>query len=434
MNQRIKVIDSFPGSGKTSWAIEYINKLPKEKKIIYITPFLKECDRIINACLTKNFNQPDVRLGKGRKMDHLIELVTKGENIVSTHALFLSIDDALIEALKMHDYILFLDEAMNVVEKFDLYSEKKGTESQKNELTMADIRTLENKEIIEIKDNFEIIWKDDEFNLYKYEKLKNLIKRQLVFLIDDTLLLWTFPVEVFQEGIFSEIYIMTYQFRYQLQSYYYDFYKVPYSTYHIEITNDKYHIVATKDKSRELQWKQEVKSLIHINEDEKLNKIGSTYYDAQGKPQDTLLSKAWYDRNKRNRDAFKKMADNINNFYRHYTQSKAEERMWTCFKEYAEKIKDKNLTMKQWLELTSRATNDYGDRTALAYCLNRFIIPYYQHFFSQRKIEIDQDAYALSEMLQWIWRSAIRNMKPIEVYIPSERMRRLLKDWLNNLL
>lgn len=43
---------------------------------------------------------------------------------------------------------------------------------------------------------------------------------------------------------------------------------------------------------------------------------------------------------------------------------------------------------------------------------------------------VDEDAYALSEMLQWIWRSSIRDGKPINIYIPSKRMRTLLMNWL----
>jgi hypothetical protein len=34
-------------------------------------------------------------------------------------------------------------------------------------------------------------------------------------------------------------------------------------------------------------------------------------------------------------------------------------------------------------------------------------------------------------MIQFIWRSAIRDGKPIHLFVPSERMRTLLKDWMN---
>jgi hypothetical protein len=78
-----------------------------------------------------------------------------------------------------------------------------------------------------------------------------------------------------------------------------------------------------------------------------------------------------------------------------------------------------------------RASNDYKDRTVLAYLCNRYVNPVTANFFVLNEIPIDQDMYALSEMLQWIWRSAIRDGKPIKIYIPSKRMRNLLINWLN---
>ena len=77
-----------------------------------------------------------------------------------------------------------------------------------------------------------------------------------------------------------------------------------------------------------------------------------------------------------------------------------------------------------------RATNDYKDTYVLAYCCNRYIKPTIGLFFSKRNIIINQDKYALSEMLQWIWRSRIREGKPINIYIPNKRMRKLLIDYL----
>ena len=36
-------------------------------------------------------------------------------------------------------------------------------------------------------------------------------------------------------------------------------------------------------------------------------------------------------------------------------------------------------------------------------------------------------------MIQWIWRSAIRDGKEVWVYVPSRRMRDLLRQWLLDL-
>ena len=63
--------------------------------------------------------------------------------------------------------------------------------------------------------------------------------------------------------------------------------------------------------------------------------------------------------------------------------------------------------------------------------MNRFANPNIIQLFNKTGIEFDEDGYALSEMIQWIWRSAIREGKPIQLYIPSKRMRNLLIQWLD---
>jgi hypothetical protein len=53
-------------------------------------------------------------------------------------------------------------------------------------------------------------------------------------------------------------------------------------------------------------------------------------------------------------------------------------------------------------------------------------------YFEDPRITVHEDLYALSEMIQWIWRSRIRDELPIKVFIPSERMRSLFVRWLNS--
>ena len=47
---------------------------------------------------------------------------------------------------------------------------------------------------------------------------------------------------------------------------------------------------------------------------------------------------------------------------------------------------------------------------------------------------VSQDDFALSEMVQWVWRSAIRDGKPITLYIPSDRMYQLFTGLLCSLV
>ena len=425
-SDRIKVVDSYLGSGKTQWSIDYINSLDDDVKIVYITPFLSECDRIIAGC-NRKFTQPDVRIGRGRKMDHLIRLVIDGADIVSTHALFSNIDDELINALKSNNYILFLDETMGVVETLDLYEGDKMDGRVRESIIRDDVLYLKELGVIKINEDFSVAWVGDE--LGKYIQFKKLADRGLLYFVNDSLLIWSFPIEVFREGIFSEIYILTYLFDYQIQSLYYNFFDLKYSIYHVEKVGGEYGLIPTKDNSHDLAWKEKVRDLVDVVDDDKLNKIGCFYYNARNRIIKSSLSKTWFDNNPKLIDV---LGNNIVNFFRHHTSSRSSDRLWTCFKSDIEKIKRKNLSKLQWLEITSRATNDYGNRNILAYCINRYPNPFFEHFFSRRNIKIDRDKYAVSEMLQWIWRSAIRNGENIIIYIPSERMRTLFKKWLYN--
>ncbi len=72
----------------------------------------------------------------------------------------------------------------------------------------------------------------------------------------------------------------------------------------------------------------------------------------------------------------------------------------------------------------------YSNRFNLAYLVNIYPHPSIVKFFRGKDIEVNGDSYALSEMLQWIWRSRIRNGLPVNIYIPSSRMRSLLEKWI----
>lgn len=76
-----------------------------------------------------------------------------------------------------------------------------------------------------------------------------------------------------------------------------------------------------------------------------------------------------------------------------------------------------------------RATNKYRDRVSVAYLVNVFMNPVVKNFFQENGVEIEEDSYALSEMVQLIFRAAIRDGNPITVYVPSKCMRELLEDW-----
>jgi hypothetical protein len=84
-----------------------------------------------------------------------------------------------------------------------------------------------------------------------------------------------------------------------------------------------------------------------------------------------------------------------------------------------------------FVSCSARATNEHRHKTNLAYMIDLYMVPTVKRLIESRGVTVDQDQYALSALVQWIFRSAIRDGKPITLLIPSERMRGLLLDWLN---
>lgn len=431
----IKVIDSVPGSGKTSWAIQHINSLDENTRVIYITPYLDEVKRIIDSCPNKEFVQPEVRGGQGSKLKHLIKLVAEGKNVVSTHALFMSISDELIDALRANNYILILDEVFQTVEKyavFDGYRTK-----QKDLIERKDVETLVSKELIKIEDDYKVVWTSPDNYLSKYSNFISLCERELIYYVNESLLLWTFPIEVFRDGIFSAIYILTHRFDSQIQSYYYQYFELEYEKCMAKKVDEpsneypygKFDIFPYEPDEDE--WKRNIAKNIIIVDNPKMNQIGNTGFQynrsLSAKVKNTALSKTWF---RNNPELVKILKQNLDNFFKNINKGKQGERLWTCFKDDMRTLSGKNIAAKHWLSCNARATNTYQDRTVVAYLINRYVDPFYEAFFEKKGIYIDQDEYALSEMIQWIWRSAIRNGKKIHLYIPSSRMRYLLTEYL----
>jgi KaiC/GvpD/RAD55 family RecA-like ATPase len=114
--KNINIVDSIMGSGKTSWAIQYMNKAPTYQKFIYITPFKTEVERVLSS-VNRDFKQPYGDSAGETKLEDIKRLIADGENIVSTHSLFKRVDNEVIDLLDMENYILIMDEVMDVIEQ-----------------------------------------------------------------------------------------------------------------------------------------------------------------------------------------------------------------------------------------------------------------------------------------------------------------------------
>lgn len=389
------------GAGKSQAIINYINK-DKDSKFLVITPYLDEVTRYKVSCPDRCFKTPLFEEGH-TKLEDIKRLISRGENIISTHALFQKFDSELVDMCRASNYVLIMDEVANVIDEYSI--------------SKQDFKVLIETYCDMNPETKQLIWKDEYVDyIGKFENEKRLCELGSLVCYGDSLMVWLFPIDTFNS--FRKIYILTYRFDLQMQRYYYDYYGLPYKYMSVEgNAMDNYHLIEYNPGINYIQY--DYKKLIHICENEKLNMIGDRKTD---------LSKGWYERNRKN-ISINILKNNISNFFRHIRGDCADDNIWTTFKDFYNPLKGKGYT-KGFLPLNSRATNEYRDRTSVAYPVNRYLNPFVKSFFTQNGVEVDEDGYALSEMLQFIWRSAIRKGEEIWVYVPSVRMRTLLKQWI----
>ena len=160
--------------------------------------------------------------------------------------------------------------------------------------------------------------------------------------------------------------------------------------------------------------------MLHILDRDRINDIGDDYHS---------LSMNWF---KRGGEGVEQLKRNVSNCFNNiWRDIPADKRLWGSYNGEFNKILGKGYT-KAFLTFNAKATNEYRDRECLVYIANLFMNVNEKKFYQMHGLDVDEEAYALSIMVQWIWRSAIRDGKEVYLYIPSRRMRTLLINWIEN--
>ncbi len=417
----IKVLDAIMGSGKSTRLIDDISNLPLTTKVIVVLPLLTECHRFagtmpaISSDGSCDYSKPEeysIEFGgilynpthklydrffkhpannneNGSKLTGLESLLKNDENIVTTHALFRTLNKECLDILNEKNYLLVIDEVLTVYEEYTGFIDKKT-----NELPIL----IGNNTTYIDTDGITLRWSTDpRTRLGRYQTEIDMCDRGSLLLIDNTFLILELSKDIIQS--FKEVWVATYLFNGSYFKGYLDYHTIPYSV-------EKFGNSA-----------KVFKPLITIVLNPKMNEIGE---------HKTALSRSSQCVSKTHNDKLKK---HLNNFFKQYSAS-PEDRLWCCFKEALVNLKGKGYT-NNFLSLGTKGTNLYAGTSVLAYTANIFMNPYIVRFLRTKNITVSEESFALGEMVQWIYRSQIRNGKPITVYVPSRRMRELLIDWLN---
>ena len=176
-----------------------------------------------------------------------------------------------------------------------------------------------------------------------------------------------------------------------------------------ELTKDSYEIINYKvDINTKNLLKENIIVCIH-----KINSIGE---------KQTSLSKGWF--NKSNVSDIKQLSNNIKNYYKNIAKDK--NFYWTTFIAYQRKLASSGTTRK-YIGFNDIPKIKYN---TLAFCANCFPNKTIQRNLKS-EMEIKDDVFALNMLLKWIINVSDIS-KSINIYIPSQRMRNILINWLDN--
>ena len=409
---KIDVIDMPMGTGKTNGMIAYMNSHP-ENKYLFVTPYRTERERIQMYCADLGFVIPD---NEYSKLTECHKFIMDGKNIATTHALFSLFNADTMELLRQKNYCLIIDEEPDCA--FDIFT-----------LSTSDFQLLRGSYIsVDESSRNEVLLSDREYlgSIKTYNKMVDKKDSHRLFLVDDL----NFDnrnigvIGIMKPDImecFTRIFLLTYLFNESFYECYCRFWGIPYQLCCFE--GEELREQAFDDR----EFRNNARSLILLHGENERTRLNFRPYDADEHARAVTLSKSWY----KNATAGRilRVKRNASNYIRNIVHSNQRETMWSTFKDWEDRIKGEGCYARSFVACNCRATNKYREKKTLAYLLNPYPNPFLIRWLSHNGINVRQEHFSLTMLLQWVFRSRIRDGKAINLYLPSARMRDILQDY-----
>lgn len=415
----VEVLDSLMGCGKTTAIINWMRDNP-HNKYIYISPRLSEVsERIPESCPELRFVTPTTNRDE-TKSDHMLELLKGGRNIAATHALYRQLTEEHTDWVAMQGYTLIIDEEVDFITSYNKY-------------TPEDIATLKHEDFIDIDydDGGRVLWLwEDMKPNTAYEALRSVCNLGMLYVtksgseddINDPLsrvrnemLVTHIPPKLVD--VADRVIVITYKYYGSIMDKFFS----------MRGYESKPFTEVTLMKSQE-EVKDSISNLItrvSTPTSKKVRRYNMTNYwysKTATKDQLNMVSKAIVSvARKCNTDPDKLM----------YTLPKEAVITNPSSKRKSGYVKIPRYSPEEcFLYSSCKATNDYRYKDTLVHAYNRYPNTAIQRYLRDYGHPIDQDEFALSELLQWIFRSRIRDNLPINLSILNYRMDELFNDWL----
>lgn len=404
-NKKIEVLDAIMGSGKTKGIIRWMNENPN-KKYLYVSPLLTEVeDRIVNECASLGFVSPNTE-EHNTKSDHLLELLSNGHNVAFTHNLFTEMKRDHLKHIDNWGYTLIIDEEIDFINAYTGRDYKS-----------TDILTLEKSGHVRIdEENLgRVVWTWEEDKFIKdsaYTRLKNMCELEMLHCSKRREMMVThLPIALIT--VAERVIVLTYLFKGSVMDRFMQMKGIQTEPF----------TGATLEKT-EAEVKSSAEKLITIFKTPSTKKVSRL-----------ALSSNWYDNAKS--EELKRVQSALRSAC---NKGHRDDVMYTLKKELVEpsnkkskpKIRVNGYHPKDcFVSCAIKATNDYDTKSVLIHGFNRYPSLTVSSYLTDYGFPIKDDEFALSECIQWIWRSRIRKGKSIQLCFLSPRMERIFRAWMD---
>lgn len=397
----ITFIDRPCGFGKTT---KMLNGLKDDELYLIVVPTLDEVDRCLEQ-KPKNVRLITPSQEHGSKSKELEQLIKAKESVVCTHSLYHLNSDFYKEG-HLDDYNIIIDEVLDVVSNINGPSSK----SWEQFYIGKGYATVDEKGQVRTTTHWE------EHHALISDTLSNEIYDRAnsgqLFVHNDKFFVWGVSPYLLNSG--KTCTVMSFRVEGSLMQLYLDRIGIPY-----EILKYQGEEQAMRESFRELA------TVTHVD-------LGAGMsYSAQLKSQknggqavNSALRKIKERDKSINKDTKVLITCAKGLWYDTGWSDDNEKRKATGVWAKGSRLAEQAV----WIANTTRGTNDYKEIGHAIYLYDQYLNPAVKQWLGATNQQ--QDQYALSELLQWLYRTRLREGQTCTVYMGSNRMKSLLDKWM----
>lgn len=437
---KYKVVDAVMGTGKSKWVQLTIQANPPGRYIV-VLPTLEQLESYEKK-LQNLEGLVSLRKGTAKK-ERFNSVIMDATTILITHSLFEEyLDGESFELILQGKWKLIMDEVVTAFEPVEV-----------TDIDILGMCTAGALEACAVKPGIELLRHDPKtFQYFKTEKKgtasalhqgvlrESLIKDLYRFTCDSGSSYYTFALQERRLSVFDEVVIMTYPFKNTDLDYWFRIKGIAVDHLNLKRTTKTESLNDFELEAHTGEYSgRRFKHLIEFIEPPVVRgrkRYGLGYYDFSSEAMKTTFNPKKKD--KKSLSIRKSVRNDVRSTLRNGRMVEPDGFMFTCGKNAIPSFCDPKHGLPKsfigndtFVPFNATATNKLNHKKYLAYLYNVFPFPSIQQAIRAYGLDYDADRWALYILIQWIWRSAIREGEKIYLYLPSRRMRDILEAWLN---